>query len=173
MGQVAIWRSPESRTTWMVGPEESVGKTWPAFLRVTGTLAPDLGHGTDNWQSWDDEAKAWVATPGLRCASGRMTLTLTVVLEKFDDEGTSSIQLSFKLKRTTPMRKLIDKFCEKEGVDATQAKFTLSDDESIHVRPDETPNDVKAPHRHSVRFSLMPDTQCPHARLVRPSSIQT
>ena len=51
-----------------------------------------------------------------------------------------STEVHFKIKRSTPMRKLINAYCKKQGIDATNVRF-LFDGENIKV--DDTPDKLQ------------------------------
>lgn len=50
-----------------------------------------------------------------------------------------STEVYFKIKKTTPLRKVMDTFCKKTGKDSSALRF-LSDGD--RVNPDDTPNSV-------------------------------
>lgn len=65
-------------------------------------------------------------------------------------------EVFFKIKRSTPLKKLMDAFCDRQGKQMSTVRFLF---DGARVRPDDTPDTVRTPCsglRHPVPFPSWP-----------------
>jgi hypothetical protein len=58
-------------------------------------------------------------------------------------------EVFFKIKKSTPLKKLMDAFCDRQGKSANSVRFLF---DGIRLNPTDTPEDVSLPRSYAHHF---------------------